>query len=241
MRKLVLLSLTVLFAFTASAQDLSNKGKEFWLVFPAHVPSGASQAQMGLFLTSDKNSTGTITVNGFSTTFTVTANQITGPIDIPYANANVTAAESNTVVNKGIHVKTDPGQPAVVLFAHIYAGFRSEASLILPKNTLSRKYYSMNFWNAPTGASRSQFQIVAAESGGTTVQIQIVKNGVASGTPFTITLPNEGDVYQYQPPENNVDITGSYIESIPGPLGECKKIAVFSGSSAVSISRLGCN
>jgi gliding motility-associated-like protein len=240
MRKILLLLIVSSISVTGLCQDFSNKGKDFWLVFPAHVPSGAQQAQMGLFITSDKNSSGTITVNGFSTTFTVTANQITGPIDIPYANANVTAAESNTVVNKGIHVKTNPGQPAVVLYAHIYAGFRSEASLILPKNTLGKKYYSMNFWNASTGSSKSQFQIVAVDQN-TTVQIQIVKNGVISGVPFSVTLPNEGDVYQYQPPETNVDISGSYIETIAGSVGECKKIAVFSGSSALSISRNGCS
>ncbi len=239
MRKYLLLLFISIISINGFSQDFSNKGKDFWLVFPAHVPS-SGQAQMGLFLTSDKNSSGTITVNGFSTTFTVTANQITGPINIPYANANVTAAESNMVVNKGIHVKTNPGQPSVVLFAHIYAGFRSEASLILPKNTLGKKYYSMNFWNAPTGGSKSQFQIVAVEAN-TTVQIQIVKNGALSGAKFNVILPNEGDVYQYQPPETNVDISGSYIEAIPGPSGECKKIAVFSGSSALSISRIGCN
>lgn len=238
MRKFILAFSALFGSVSAFSQDFSNKGKDFWLVFPAHVPS-SGQAQMGLFITSDKNSSGTISVNGYNTTFTVTANQITGPIDIPYSNANVTAGESGSVVNKGIHVKTNPGQPAVVVYAHIYAGFRSEASLILPTNVLGKKYYSMNFWNAPTGASKSQFQIVAAEAN-TTVQIQIVKNGANSGTPFTVSMPNQGDVYQYQPPENNVDITGSYIESIAGPSGECKKIAVFSGSSALSISRNGC-
>lgn len=87
---------------------------------------------MALFITSNKNSSGTISVNGFNTTFTVTANQISGPIDIPYANAHISGPESGTPVKKGIHVKVNDGQPAVVVYAHIYAAARSAASLILP-------------------------------------------------------------------------------------------------------------
>jgi hypothetical protein len=139
----LLIVLLVATATRVTAQDFSNKGKEFWLVFPSHVPS-SGLANMALFITSDKNSKGSITANGFTTTFIVTANQITGPIAIPYSNAYVSDAESGTVVNKGIHVIVDQGQPPVVVFAHIYAGFRSEASLILPITTLGKKYYSSN-------------------------------------------------------------------------------------------------
>src|SRR5215831_17053045 len=119
---------------------------------------------MALFITSDRNSKGTISVNGSSTTFIVNANQIAGPINIPYANANISSAESNTVVNKGIHVVVDNDQPPIVVFAHIYAGFRSEASLILPVVTLGKKYYSANFFQSSTSGSQSQFEIIATEA-----------------------------------------------------------------------------
>ncbi len=222
-------------SFTVYSQGFSNKGKDFWLVFPSHIPSGAAQAQMGLFFTSDQNSSGTITVNGFSTTFTVIANQVTGPIDIPFTNANIGTV--NTVVNKGIHVQVNAGQPSVVLYAHIYAGFRSEASLILPVNTLGKKYISTNFWQASTNGSQSQFNIVATEAN-TVVQYQLRTNGVLSPTPVVVNLPNPGDQIQVQ---NVQDLSGSIIESISSGTGGCKKIAVFSGSSALSIGRLGCN
>jgi len=217
------------------AQDFSNKGKEFWLCFPSHVPS-SGQAAMALFITSDKNSKGTITVNGFSTTFTVTANLIAGPIAIPYINANIADFESNTIVNKGIHVQVDNGQPPVVVFAHIYAGFRSEASLILPVLTLGKKYFSSNFWQSSTGGSKSQFDIVATEAN-TVVQYQLRKSGVLSPAINTVTLNNPGDVLQIQDGE---DLTGSVIESIASGTGSCKRIAVFSGSSALAIGRSGC-
>ena len=189
MRKLFGGVVFLLISNISLGQDLSNKGKEFWLVFPAHIPS-SGQAQMGLFITSDKNSSGTISVNGWSTTFTVTANQVTGPIDIPYSVDNIGTVA--TVVNKGINVKVNPGQPAVVLYAHIYAGFRSEASLILPVQTLGKKYYSTNFWQASTGSSRSQFNIVATEAN-TVVEYQLRINGVLSPTVNTVNLPNVGD------------------------------------------------
>jgi len=236
MRKFLLTTMAIVASQIVFSQDFSNKGKDFWLVFPAHVPS-SGQAQMGLFITSDKNSSGTISVNGFNTTFTVLANQVTGPINIPYANANVTAGESGTVVNKGIHVKTNTGQPAVVVYAHIYAGFRSEASLILPTNTLGKTYYSMNFWQASTGGSKSQFQIIATDTN-TIVNYRLRKNGVLDATTQSATLPNRGDLIQIQ---DNADLSGSYIESVSNGINVCKKIAVFSGSSALAASRSGCN
>lgn len=237
MRKFCLVStlvLSLLLSSIVKAQDFSNKGREFWLCFPAHVPSGTSLANMALFITSDKNSSGTITVNGFSTTFTVTANQISGPIAVPYSNAYI--AEVNSVVNKGIRVKVNDGQPPVVVFAHIYAGYRSEASLILPVTTLGRKYFSTNFWQTSTGGSKSQFQIIATAPN-TIVQYQLRRNGVLSPTVSTATLVNPGDVIQIQ---DDQDLTGSIIESIATSTATCNKIAVFSGSSSLSISRPGC-
>lgn len=233
MRKLLLALAAILVFQMSYGQDFSNKGKEFWLVFPAHTPSSA-QAQMGLFITSDQNSSGTITVNGFSTTFTVTANQVTGPINIPYVNANV--GTTNTVVNKGIHVVVNAGQPAVVVYAHIYAGFRSEASLILPVTTLGKKYISSNYYQLSTAGSMSQFNVVATEAN-TVVQYTLRVNGVLSTTPVVVNLPNPGDEIQVQ---NANDLSGTVIESIASGTGGCKRIAVFSGSSAILISRQGC-
>lgn len=238
MRKFYLLCTLLLVLSTASkvkGQDFSNKGKEFWLCFPSHVPS-SGLANLVLFITSDKNSSGTVSVNGFNTTFTVTANQISSPINIPYANAYISDAQSGIVVNRGIRVKVDDGKPAVVVFAHIYAGFRSEASLILPVTTLGRKYYSSNFWQSSTNNSKSQFQIVATKPN-TVVQYQLRRNGVLDPVVSTQTLANPGDVLQIQ---DNADLSGSVIESIATATASCNKIAVFSGSSALAIGSNRC-
>ena len=34
----------------ASAQDFSNKGKEFWVVFPPHAPSNNNLAELSFFI-----------------------------------------------------------------------------------------------------------------------------------------------------------------------------------------------
>jgi gliding motility-associated-like protein len=224
-----------------SGQEFTNKGKDFWLCFPTHVPSNAI-AKMSLFLTSDQNSSGTITVGTFSTTFTVTANQVTTGIDIPYNVAHIAYTEAGTPIkNKGIHVVVDNGKPSVVLYAHIYASARSEASLILPTEVLGKKYFSVNYvqnsgtGNFPVGSSqpfRSQFNVLAVEAN-TTVRYQLRKNGVLDNTSTTVTLQDIGDILEIQ---NSADLTGSIIESVSSGGGEsCKKIAVFSGSSAVNI------
>lgn len=237
MRKLLLCGLFIVSYFFSHAQDFSNKGKEFWLCFPSHTPSGANLAQMGLFITSDKNSSGTITVNGFTTSFTVTANQVAGPIDIPYNVAHINFGESGNVINKGIRVKVNPGQPPVVVYTHMYAGFRSAASLVLPITTLGKKYFTTNYWQASTGGSQSQFQIVAVDSN-TVVQVQLRRNGILDATATQYTLPLPGNLIQIQ---NGQDLTGSIIESVSTGNGGCKRVAVFSGSSALAIGRNGCN
>jgi gliding motility-associated-like protein len=223
---------------SAKGQELTNKGKNFWLCFPSHVPNQREGvpflAKMSLFITSDKNSSGTITVPGvFNTTFSILPGQV-AEIDIPYSIAHINAAEAGTVVSKGIHVLVDSGKSAVVVYAHIYAGFRSAASLVLPVPVLGKKYFSMNALQRGIDGSKSQFVVVAV-SANTAVRITPVKDGVPS-IPFTINLPRAGDVYELQ---SDKDLSGSLIESIPTATDICKKIAVFSGSSAINIATNG--
>jgi gliding motility-associated-like protein len=235
-----LIIVLLLVVIQATAQDHSNKGKEFWLCFPAHVPTGTNTlANMSLFITSDKNSSGKVTVNGFTQNFTVTANQVSPAINIPYPVAYISNAESGSPVNKGIHVQVDDGKPPVVVFAHVYADKRSEATLVLPVSVLGKKYYSMNFYQAAgnIGNAKSQFAIVATEPQ-TTVRYRLRKNGISDVSSTTILLPAAGDVLQVQ---DALDLSGSVIESVsPDGKEGCKKIAVFSGSSAISIKNYDC-
>jgi gliding motility-associated-like protein len=230
MKKVLLLTLASVSCLLSFSQDFSNKGKDFYLCFPSHVQS-SSPAQMEIFITSDKNSSGVITYNGQTHNFTVTANTVT-TVPIVRAAAYISDAESNTPVAKGIRVKVNAGQPAVVVYTEIYAAARTEASLILPVNVLGRKYQAISYFQRSTANSKSQFQIISVEPN-TTVQIQLRQNGIVNPNLITVTLPNAGDVYQYQ---DAADISGSIIESVATTSAPCKKIAVFSGSSALAIN-----
>lgn len=248
MRKLIAY-LLLLAPFSRSyAQDFSNKGKDFYLCFPQHVPnSSANLATLSLYITSDKASKGTITMaNGaFTGSFNIAANGIQ-EIQIPWnANIHISNGESNTVINKSIRIKTDLGEPAVVAYAQQWAGARSAATLLLPVNVLGKKYYAVSFTqsgaNQGSFLARSQFQIIAVKNN-TVVTITPRKNGVVQA-PVTITLPLAGDMYQYQSTDGNAptqDLTGTVIESVASGSGGCLPIAVFSGSSNVTMGSAGC-
>lgn len=234
MRRTYLCIWLLLLQAVTEAQDFSNKGKDFWLCFPSHVPNEKDgvfyYANMSLFITADKNSSGTVSIPGiFSTTFTVTAGQVT-EVNVPYNLAHITSADAAKVIRKGIRVKVDAGKPPVVVYSHIYAGYRSAASLILPVAVLGKKYYSMNAPQVSISGSKSQFTVVAVDTN-TTVLITPVRDGV-KGAPITVQLPLPGDLYELQ---DNFDLSGSLIESVSPNTETCKPIAVFSGSSAIHI------
>lgn len=241
MRKLYLLStlfvLSILYGSTSFAQDFSNKGKDFYLCFPAHVPS-SNNATLSIWITSDKASSGVVTMANlaFTQTFNIAANGL-AEIQVPWTAAHISNAESNMVIKKSIRIRTDAGKPAVVAYAQQWAGARSAATLLLPVNVLGKKYHSINFTQNAGG--RSQFDIIAVKDN-TVVEITPRTNGTV-GTKITINLPLAGDMYQYQSSNTAADLSGTFIESIASGTGGCLPIAVFSGSSNVSMGTSSCS
>lgn len=250
MRKFLVLFVSSFISLFALSQNFSNKGNDFWLCFPSHVPNATTALPiLSIYITSDQASTGTITMsNGaYINTFNLNAgNNFFQEIQINSATAQILNAESNTISKKSIRVKTDAGKPAVIVYAQQWAGARSAATLVLPTNVLGKKYYAISSSQAIPGTSgagasyvsKSHFEIIAVKNN-TVVQITPKFNGVAQ-TPFTITLPLAGDTYQYEPAGSNTDITGSYIESLASGTGGCLPIAVFSGTSGVTIGAAPC-
>lgn len=242
MRKLILLTFSVFTVVSLSAQDFSNKGKDFYLCFPNHIPSGSNLAKLSIWITSDKASSGTITMpNGaFSATFNIPAFGI-AEIAVPYTAAHISTAETSSdaniiVLNKSIRVKVDAGKPPVVAYVQQFAAARSAATLLLPVNVLGKKYYAMSAAQDGTGGGKSQFQVIAIKDN-TVIEITPVKDGVKQPT-FTVNLPLAGDMIQYQSNDVNSasqDLTGTFIESVASGTGGCLPIAVFSGSSNTRI------
>lgn len=237
--KLLLLFLVCLSGFSRlGAQDYSNKGKDFWVIYTGHID--ATNSRMALYITSEFNTSGTLSVNGSSLPFTITANQVTTlrltntsvPANSLAYNAQVTGIGSN----KGIHIVADT---PIVVYAHILNAARSGSTLVLPSNVLGREYYVTGYPSVSGNNSKSQFAVVATEDN-TQVEINAkqadANNTYPANTPFTITL-NKGDVFQYQS-ANQGDLSGSFIKSVAAPGAPCKPIAVFAGST---FTTMGCS
>lgn len=231
----------LIYAFSiikVNAQNISNEGSEFWLCFPSHVPAGNANtsqlADISVFITSKDNTSGIVTCGTFSLPFIVQANTVT-EVQVPRANSYI--FDGSTIsINKGIKVTINAGQPKAVVYAHVFAGARSAATLVLPVQALGQKYYAVSYnQSLRVGGSQSQFQVVCVEPN-TVLNITPRINGIVQAT-FQQTLVNVGDVYQYQ---SSDDITGTYIE-VESSSSSCKRFAAFSGSSALAILSPGCN
>lgn len=241
-RFFILLHLLVLFVL-ASAQDFSNRGKDFWVAYGNHVrfttnngPNTSINGQeMVLYLTSTQTANYKIEIpgTGWSATGTIAANSVVTTVPIPKTGANDARLTAEGKFNRGIHVTADN---PIVAYAHIYNSNVSGAGILFPTNTLGREYYSINFTqqsNEPAD-SYSWFFVVATEDS-TRVEITptaITQKNRPAGVPFD-TLLMKGEVYNVM---SYSDLTGSRIRSVSSGSNGCKRIAVFSGSGKIFIN-----
>lgn len=244
MRKLCLLStlvLTVLACSTISAQDFSNKGKDFWVGYGYHqVMTAGNQQQMVLYFAADQNSNVTVTIPalGYMQTYVVAAGTVVTSAALPKANPQDARLQTEGTHDKGIHIVSDK---PIVAYAHIYNSNVSGATILYPTNTLGKEYYSVNFTNiSNTGAANCWFYVIAADTGTTTIEITPSGNTVGgwlAGNTYSVNL-TQGQIYNVMGTysgNNGVDLTGSVVKSINTGSG-CKKIGVFSGSGRISIT-----
>lgn len=196
---------------------------------------------MELYITADINTSVTVEVadGSFSNSYQVKAKDIL-TVDIP---SGAFVGKQGQFL-KGIHITS---LKPIAVYAHIFAQNVSGATLLLPVNTLGKDYLSINYKqisNSNNGTrgnegvpSYSTFAVIATEDN-TTVEItpsQPLLNGILANQPFTLNL-KKGEVYQGL---SATDLTGTRIRSIASTAGTCKKIAVFSGSSKISIGCQG--
>lgn len=226
MNRLILLVLFVLsFSSTVFSQNVSNEGTDFWAVFPTHVPSNNSLANIAVFVTSKYATEVTVSCAGtYSETKAIPANTAV-QFDVSRASAYVNFSEANAnLTNRAIHIKVTDGNAKVSAYAHIYGNARSAASLILPFETLGQTYYSMNYLQSTGG--NNYLTLVAVEDN-TSILLH-GKNGVVQ-----VDLAHAGDVYEYI--AGSLDLTGVYAE-INTASSSCKRFAAFSGSSVLTIA-----
>ncbi|MBE9583026.1 PKD domain-containing protein [Mucilaginibacter sp. JRF] len=226
-------------ARNAFAQMFTSQGTDFWVAYMEHI-AGAGQdgSKMSLYIGGEEATKATITsANGsWSVTVNVPQNWI---VTVPVPSSMYISGQD--IFNKGIHIKSEK---PVFVFAHIYATAVSGATLLLPENSLGRDYYSINYTQLSNSIldpynskqSHSVFMVIGTEDN-TTVEItptQEMVDGKPANRPYTLKL-NRGQVYQGK---SDRDLTGTRIRSISAGNEECKKIAVFSGSTKLAI---GCD
>jgi gliding motility-associated-like protein len=234
------LVVTIVASLCASAQDFSNKGKEFWLAYCYHVgmTTAGGAPTMTLYITSDIATTFTVEIYGGPVlqTGSISAGQVVA-VTIPPTTYFIN--DEGTFTNKAIHVTA--AKP-VVVYSYITRSAASGATLCLPTSVLGKEYYSMNFTQVSNEPNSYSYLTIVAVEDNTTVEITPAaqtKNGWLANTLHTVTL-NKGQIYQVLGALNagtntGQDLTGSFVKSVSSGTGGCKRIAVFSGSGKIRI------
>jgi len=255
MRKPLTLIFTLLIFFgkhsSLLGQNLSNKGKEFWVAYGYHQSMIDNNDQnMVLYFATERTTNIKVSIPGlnYSRTYSnISANTVFSTDIIPKAGSQDARLINELGVSeaKGIHIESD--QP-IVAYAHIYNENISGATILYPVNTLGKEYYSMNYTNLSNSDNSSSYTyVIACDTGITTVEITPAENTELQqkGSTFRVNL-KQGEVYLLKgekksiiPPDtyNSSDLTGTIIKSVSSnEETNCKRIAVFSGSGRVSIT-----
>ena len=250
MWKKLFLLFSVFTSCYVNCQDFSNKGKDFWVGYGSHCdmysaggvlnPTGGAQ-EMVLYFATEALTTVTVSIPGIGYTQTysnIAANTIFETPPIPKTGVNDARLGTEGTSNKGIHIISDK---PIVGYAHIYNGSRSGATLLFPTPTLGKEYYSVNMSQFSQQAySYCYFFVVATDTGTTTIQVTPSANTqtMTAGNMYSFNL-TQGQVFNALGTiagNSGVDLTGSKIVSVASGNGNCKRIAVFSGSGKINLS-----
>lgn len=221
--------------FTAQCQNLSTKGKDFWIGFLQGA--NESPVTMHVYISSDFATSGTVSIplNGWSQDFTVAANSTTDII-VP---TNLCEADANQVAQpKGVHVVADT---IVSVYALDYEQYTADATVILPTPSLGYDYWVVSQMGLSAYGFPSDFMIVSVTDS-TIIEItpsSITSNGNPADVPFTVTL-NAGETYMVQQGwtyDYYGDLTGSRVRAVDSI--QCHKFALFAGTRCSNLPPTG--
>ncbi|MBI1222143.1 MAG: PKD domain-containing protein [Bacteroidetes bacterium] len=237
MRKLkwgVFFLLLLSFIAPVQAQNVSNRGRVFWVGHMGHIDGTGSN--FALYITTDASTSALVRVSipggTYNSLVVVPSNQVvvvTLPSNQTYMNC------TDCILDRG--VKIESLNQDIVVYAHIYSNARSDATLLIPVETLGKEYYAIAFTQNPSGSSqRSEFMLVGVEDS-TYIDIyptsDILPNKPKNKM-YTVML-NEGEIYHAQ---SLSDVSGTRLVARSSNGISCKKVAAFSGSS---FTRVGCS
>ncbi|HYV93397.1 MAG TPA: PKD domain-containing protein, partial [Chitinophagales bacterium] len=215
-------------AFSSYAQNVSTKGKDFWIGFIRNAHEDV--VTLHVYISSDFATAGTISIPlvAWSQNFTVSANSTTDII-IPTALAEPDQNQNQINLPMGIHVVTDT---IVSVYALNYEQYTADATVIIPTPSLGYDYYvvsniALNGYGFP-----SEFSIVSLTDS-TIIEITptaVTTAGNLPGVPFTIVL-DAGELYQVQEGYNidyNGELTGTRVRATDSI--NCHRFALFAGT-----------
>ena len=227
----------------------SNKGTDFWVGYAPTEKMYVDDIQDIYFTFYNNNNVSTnITISipntGFtSLTYSVAANSLfTTPANIiPETGANDARIKYEGKSKKGIHItSTLP----VSAYSHSFTRKVYGATLLFPTQTLGREYKSLNFTQRANFDSARSFVFIVATDDSTIVEITPSVNTEKhlANTTFKDTL-KKGEVLNIFGASTGQsgslytagDLTGTKIKSVSYGIAQCKPIAVFCGSSKITI------
>ncbi len=235
------------------AQNYSNFGKDFWVGYGGHSsmfnPDGTINTTNGgdqnmvLYFTATSSTTITVEIpsTGWSRTYTIIGGGNLESDPIPKTGTDDARLDSEGVSNQGIHIFSD--QP-ILAYCHIYDNGSAASSLLFPTNTLGQYYQSLNFTQQSDKPNSYSYCFAIATEDSTTIRVipSTDTRTHKAWVPFTVTL-QKGQVLNLFSADRGKagnlylagDLTGTGFATITNG-GPCKRIAVFSGSTGISIN-----
>lgn len=264
MPRLLFILISFLICKGATAQDKSNRGKEFWLGYGYNYKflnePPLNDQELALYISTELAATVTITINGtgYLQTLNIPANTVDASILVPKSGVNDARVLTDGLSNKGIHIVSSV---PVAVYAHCYGPQVFGATMLMPVDTYGYLYYSINYSQATSGSSLpainpnsqngpdwySWFYVIASEDN-TRLEItpsDSTKNGWLPNQTYIVNL-NKGEMYHVFGKLNpnstlayaaSKDMTGSRVLSVTGADGKCHPVGVFSGSAGIRLCR----
>lgn len=234
------------------AQNLSNRGREFWVGYGHHQfmePGQNNSQEMVIYLSAEQPANVTVTIDGtpWSRSYSIPANTVIATDYIPKNGTNDARLYSlppsfggtggeGIFQKKGIHIISDV---PIVAYAHIFGSASSGATMLMPVETWGYSYTSVNSKQRYAANCYSWMYVVAKENN-TVVEITPsvpTRHGKPANVPFQVTL-QKGEIYQVvgasMGGSDGFELTGTKVRSVANAAGECFPIAAFSGSSRTS-------
>ncbi len=253
MRMLGITAISLCLAYLSNAQNFTTKGVEFWAAYGNHAnmynsdgsvrTDGGSQKMVFYFLSNKPtNVTVEIPAIGWKKKYKVTFATATETEEMPKTGVNDTRLLTEGVSNKGIHITSDE---RITVYCHIYDTKSSATTLLIPVNIAGQEYYTLNYAQRSDVQHGRSYCFVVATEDSTTIEVVPAGNtvGHTAGVPFIQKL-NKGEVLNLLGATtgkagnsySGADLTGTYIHTVNQSAAEgCKKVIVFSGSSAINI------